>query len=394
MRIALVQDYLKEFGGAEAVFETLSDIFPKADIYTTLYCPQFFGPHQSRLEKKWGNRVHQSFFKYLPFAYKIISPLRLLSPLAFKSFDFSKYDLIITSATGAYFPNALNKKSAKLICYCHTPPRYLYGLPTARDLKKYPLFNFLAQVANHFLRLFDFTYAQNVDQFIANSETTAARIQKFYRRDSIVINPPINLPKIKNVKHNFSRAQSSEWRSYEGVSTAKNSCEHFYLTGGRLARAKRYDIAIEACNKLKVPLKIFGRDFAGFADELKNMAGPTIEFLGEVSQEEKAKLFSNAAAYLFCSDNEDFGMVSVEAQSYGCPVVGYKSGGIMETVIDGKTGILFDELTPTSCATAIKKLEKLNIKSEACLKNASQFSIESFVKKIKSLISGSNSATK
>ncbi|MBP6891909.1 hypothetical protein KBB92_03195, partial [Candidatus Shapirobacteria bacterium] len=109
MRIALVQDYLKEFGGAEAVFETLSDIFPDADIYTTLYCPKFFGPHRSRLEKKWGNRVHQSFFKYIPFASKIISPLRLLSPLAFKSFNFSSYDLIITSATGAYFPNALRK---------------------------------------------------------------------------------------------------------------------------------------------------------------------------------------------------------------------------------------------------------------------------------------------
>jgi hypothetical protein len=195
-KIALVQDYLKEYGGAEAVFETLSDIFPEADIYTTLYCPRFFGPHRGRLEKKWGNRVHQSFFKFIPFAYKIISPLRLLSPLSFRLFDFSGYDLIISSATGAYFPNALNKKSAKLICYCHTPPRYLYGLPTARNLKKYPILNSLAGIANHFLRFFDFKYAQNVDQFIANSATTAARIQKFYRRDSIIINPPIDLPKV------------------------------------------------------------------------------------------------------------------------------------------------------------------------------------------------------
>lgn len=389
MRIALVQDYLKEYGGAEAVFETLSDIFPDADIYTTLYCPKFFGPHRDRLEKKWGHRVHQSFFQYIPFAYKIISPLRLLSPLAFKSFDFSKYDIVITSATGAYFPNSLNKKSAKLICYCHTPPRYLYGLPTARDLKKYPVFNFFAQIANHFLRLFDFTYAQNVDLFIANSATTAARIQKFYRRDSVVINPPIDLPENKNAKNNFSRAQSSEWRSYEGVSTVKNSFKQFYLTGGRLARAKRYDIAIKACNQLKVPLKIFGRDFAGFTDELKNMAGPTIEFLGEVSQEEKAKLFSQAQAYLFCSDNEDFGMVSVEAQSFGCPVVGYKSGGIMETVIDGKTGILFDKLTPESCAQAISKVGALLAKAQTrtnCLKNAQNFSTEKFTTKFKKII--------
>jgi len=384
MRIALVQDYLKEYGGAEAVFETLSDIFPEADIFTTLYCPRFFGPHRPRLEKKWGTRVHQSFFKFIPFAYKIISPLRLLSSLAFKLFNFSSYDLIITSATGAYFPNALNKKSAKLICYCHTPPRYLYGLPTARDLKKYPIFNFLAGVANHFLRLFDYKYAQNVDLFIANSQTTAARIQKFYRRDSIIINPPIDLPSEKVKREFFPRAIIRG--NPKGVSTAKNLREQYFLTGGRLARAKRYDIAIEACNQLKVPLKIFGRDFAGSESELRKISGPTIEFLGEVTQEQKAKLFSSASAYLFCSDNEDFGMVSVEAQSYGCPVVGYKSGGIIETVIDGKTGILFDELTPGSCSAAIQKLEKSNIKAIDCIKNASRFSTEFFIQKIKKII--------
>lgn len=400
MKVALVQDYLKEYGGAEAVFETLSDIFPDADIYTTLYCPRFFGPHRERLEKKWGTRVHQSFFRFIPFSYKIISPLRLLSPLAFKLFNFSSYDLIITSATGAYFPNALNKKNARLICYCHTPPRYLYGLPTARDLKKYPLFNFLAKVANHFLRLFDFSYAQNVDQFIANSETTSARIQKFYRRDSIIINPPIDLP-----EHNSKGAKDLskiEEVAQSGFSSAQPvrysiTCEHwekpdkppYYLTGGRLARAKRYDIAIEACNQLKVPLKVFGRDFAGFESELRKISGPTIEFLGEVTQEQKAKLFSESQAYLFCSDNEDFGMVSVEAQSYGCPVVGYKSGGIIETVVDGKTGILFDDLTPESCAKAIEKVELLLSKAETktnCINNASQFSTENFVKKIKDVV--------
>jgi hypothetical protein len=140
MRIALVHDYLKEYGGAESVLEALSDIFPDAPIYTTLYCPGSFGPHRTRLTQKWSHRIHQSFFQYLPFAHKIISPLRLLSPLAFKSFDFSEFDLIITSATGAYFPNLINKKQAKLVCYCHTPPRYLYGLPTARNFTKTKLF--------------------------------------------------------------------------------------------------------------------------------------------------------------------------------------------------------------------------------------------------------------
>ncbi len=380
MRIALVHDYLKEIGGAETVLEALSDLFPDAPIYTTLYRPQNFGPHRDRLEKKWGSRIHQSFFKYIPFASKLISPLRLLSPLAFRLFNFQTFDLIITSATGAYFPNALNKKSAKLICYCHTPPRYLYGLPTARDLKKYPAFNALAEVANHFLRLLDFRWAQNVDQFIANSNTTSARIQKYYRRDSVVINPPINIP-IEG------RAQQSEVRLRR--KHFKKSFKPFYLTGGRLARAKRYDIAIKACNKLKLPLKIFGRDFAGFEAELKSIAGPTVEFLGEVSESQKAQLFSQAFGYFFCSDNEDFGIVSVEAQSYGCPVIGYNSGGIAETVIDNRTGVLFDKLTVDSCIKAVQKLKQLKINPQDCVANAQNFSAEKFIAKMNKLINTS-----
>lgn len=368
LRIALVHDYLKEFGGAEGVLETLSDIFPDAPIFTTLYRPQFFGPHRARLEKKWALRVHQSFFNLIPFAHKIISPLRLLSPLAFRFFDFSSFDLIISSATGAYFPNSVNKKNARLICYCHTPPRYLYGLPTARNLKKYPVLNFLAEIANHFLRLLDFKYAQNVDQFVANSSTTASRIQKFYRRDSTIINPPVLVP-------------TAIHKSY-----FVNHKSDFFLTGGRLARAKRYDIAIQACNKLKLPLKVFGRDFAGFESELRSIAGPTIEFLGEVTQEQKAKLFSQAQGYIFSSDNEDFGIVAVESQGYGCPVIGYASGGIRETVIDGKTGILFNKLTAQSCAQAIQKLSKAKIKSSDCVSRAQQFSEAKFIEKIKKLV--------
>ncbi len=369
-RIALVHDYLKEYGGAESVLETLSDIYPQADIFTSVYLPKFFGPHQRRLEKKWQGRVHTSFLQYLPFKAKLISLFRFISPLAFKSFDFSKYDIIITSATGAYFPNALNKGQAKLICYCHTPPRYLYGLATARDLKSRPILNFFAQTVFHFLRLLDFKYAQNVDQFICNSQTTRLRVKKFYKKDAIVINPPVDLPKglkIENCK----------------LKIVKNG---YFLAGGRLARAKRYDIAVKACNKLKLPLQIFGRDFAGHLDELKAIAGPTIEFLGEVSQAEKTKLFTNALAYFMCSDNEDFGIVTVEAMAHGTPVIGYNSGGVAETVIDGKTGLLFDKLTPKSCIKAIQKFQKLNINSKDCISQAQKFSPQVFTSKIKKIV--------
>lgn len=371
-KIALVHDYIKEFGGAESVLETLSDIFPDAPIYTTLYKPQFLGPHRDRLEKKWQNRIHQSFFRYLPFSYKLISPLRLLSPLAFKSFDFSQFDIIITSATGAYFPNTLNKKSAKLICYCHTPPRYLYGFATARNFTKNKIVYGIVQVLNHFLRIIDFKSAKNVDQFIANSQTTVARVQKFYRRDALVVNPPIEIIKNKASDTNFSRVVPEK---------------QYYLTGGRLARAKRYDIAIKTCNKLNLKLKIFGRDFANFSDELKSISGPNIEFLGEVNQEQKIQLYSYAKAFFFCSDNEDFGMVPVEAMAYGCPIIAYKSGGTTETVIENKTGVFFNELTPKSCIKAVKNFQKLNLKSSDCVSRAADFSTEKFIFKIKKLIS-------
>jgi glycosyltransferase involved in cell wall biosynthesis len=371
LKIALVHDYLKDYGGAELVLEALSDIFPDAPIFTTVYAPRYFGPHRTRLEKKWHGRIRQSFFGYIPFATKLLSPFRFLSPLAFRSFNFSGYDIVITSATGAFFPNSLNKKTAKLICYCHTPPRYLYGLVTARTLDSlfYRLVNIPLQFTLHFYRLFDFAFAQNVDQFIANSSTTAARIQKFYRKDSIIIHPPVDLPTL----------------TWEGGPAVAGS-ERFYLTGGRLTRAKRYDIAIKACNKLKLPLKVFGRDLAGCEPELKQIAGPTVEFLGEVTQDQKNQLFSQAKAFIFSSDNEDFGIVSVEAQGYGCPVVGYRSGGIKETVIDGKTGVLFDELTPDSCADAIKKLEKLGIDPKTCISNAQYYSQKVFIDRIRKII--------
>ena len=376
LKIALVQDYIKEFGGAESVLEVLSDIFPDAPIYTSLYRPNFLGPHQQRLEKKWSHRVNQSFFDYIPFAHKIISPLRIFSPLAFKSFDFSGYDLIISSATGAYFPNSLNKKSAKLISYCHTPPRYLYGLPTARKFTNIKIIKSLVNFINHFLRLADFKFAQNVDQFIANSQTTANRISKFYKRQALVINPPIDLPKKSEIKTNNKTSNNS-----------KSKQEKFFLTGGRLARAKRFDIPIQAANRLAVKLKVFGRDFSGLAQELKDMAGPTIEFLGEVSQQEKAKLYSQAQAFIFSAEEEDFGMVPVESMAYGCPVIAYKSGGVTETVVDGKTGIFFNQATSQSCSQAIKKFQKSKIRKEDCLKQASKFSNQAFISKIKKLIS-------
>jgi len=360
MKIAIVHDYIKEYGGAEKVLEELIKIFPKASIFTTVYLPEYLGPHKNRFEKY---DIKTSFLNDIPFRAKLISPLRLLSPFAFKSFDFSSYDLIIVSQTGAYFPNTVNKKNARLISYTHTPPRYLYGYKTARDLTKNKLIYLASHIANHFLRMIDFKSSENVDVFIANSEEVKGRIEKFYRRDAIVIYPPVKIPKVESATK-----------------------EKYYLTGGRLARAKGIDVIVNAFNKNGLTLKIFGKGFAGFEDELRKMANDNIELVGEVSDEVKFELMSKAKAFIFASYDEDFGITPVESMGVGTPVIAYKSGGVKETVIDGVSGIFYDKNNSNELHKAIEKFEKMKFDTNRIKKHAQKFSEKEFDKKIKEQI--------
>lgn len=363
MKVALVHDYIKEYGGAERVLETLHEIWPKAPVFTTVYLPKFLGPHKERFSK-WDIRT--SFLQLIPFKGKLISPFRIIAPRIFKSWNFSRYDVVIVSATGAYTPNLINKGKAVQISYCHTPPRYLYGYPTARNWKNNVIVRIFGEIANHFLRMTDFEAAQNVDYFIANSKEVAARIEKFYRRDSTVIYPPVEIP---------VTGQSSAIK-YRG----------YYVTGGRLARPKRIDLAVKVCTKLKLPLKVFGKEFAGYGEELRKMAGPTVEFLGEISDEEKFRLMAGAKAFIFPAEFEDFGITPVEAMAVGTPVIALRSGGVKESIIEGKTGVFFDEPTVESLASAVSKLERSKIKSEDCIAQAKKFSKERFIREIKNFV--------
>jgi len=173
MKVAIVHDYIKEYGGAERVLESLCEVFPDAQIYTLIYSSSFLGPHAERFEKF---KIHTSFLQYIPFKNKLISPIRIIAPLVFKTFDFSKFDVVTVSQTGAYTPNMIDKKSAIQICYSHTPPRYLYGYATARDWKKNLFLKVVGELMNHILRILDYKSSQNVDYFIANSNNVASRI--------------------------------------------------------------------------------------------------------------------------------------------------------------------------------------------------------------------------
>jgi glycosyltransferase involved in cell wall biosynthesis len=360
LKIAIVHDYIKEYGGAERVLEELVRLFPTADIYTSLYAPEFLGPHKKRFE---NYEIKTTWLNSVPLRQKLISPLRLLSPFAFKSLELAKYDVIIVSQTGAYFPNLVKKGKAKLICYTHTPPRYLYGYKTAREWRQNKLFYATASVANHFLRVVDFSASKNVDLFIANSEEVASRIEKFYRKRAEVIYPPVKIPNV-----------------------VKGKKEDFYVAGGRLARAKGMDVIVKAFNKNEKKLKIFGKGFAGYEEELKNMAKGSIEFVGEVADEEKFSLLASAKAFIFASYDEDFGITPVEAMGVGTPVIAYRSGGVKETVIDGKTGIFYDENSPESLNKALDKYEKTKIDPNDCVQQAEKFSEKEFDRKIREIV--------
>jgi glycosyltransferase involved in cell wall biosynthesis len=362
MKVAIVHDYIKEYGGAERVLESLHAVFPDAPVYTSLYLPKYLGPHRERF-KNWDIRT--SWADVIPLNSKLISPLRLAAPELFRSLDLSKYDVVIVSATGAYSPNTVKTGDAVHICYSHTPPRYLYGYETARDWKKNPVSRFIGTWAIHFLRMIDFNSSQNVDYFIANSNETKRRIEKFYRKDATVIYPPVEF----ELKTKVERG-------------------NYYLTGGRIARAKHTDLIIDAFVENGLPLKVFGKGFAGFEEEIRKKVANSsnIEFLGEVSDEKKNELMAGAKAFVFASEDEDFGITPVEAMMAGTPVIAHSSGGVLETVIDGKTGLFFSAFTVSSLNGAINKLEKAKFDSVKIKEHAKKFSKARFEKEIKEFV--------
>src|SRR3989344_4589927 len=378
MRVALVHDFLSEYGGAERVLETLCEIFPKAPIYTAFY--KEGSPAYLRFKAK---KIITSWAQNMPFfVSKLHSPLRFLAPLIWNSFDFSQYDLVITSSSW-YVTKGLVKrnttpKQSKLatgqangkrrtleICYCHTPPRYLYGYPTSVNWQKYWPIRIYALLVNHFMRVYDFEAAQRVDYFIANSKEVAARIKKFYRRDSKVIYPPVALPKAPEVGKG-----------------------DYFLVVSRLVGAKGLQLAIDTANKLNFKLRIVGRE-AGYAGEykkIKRIAGNNVEFLGYVPDSQLARLYSGARAFLALATDEDFGITPVEAMLCGTPVIAYKGGGYLESVIDGKTGVFFKPDTAGALTLAINKF--LQLEKEGAFdpkfirKHAQKFSKDRFKREI------------
>ena len=364
MKVALVHDYIKEYGGAERVLRTLADIFPNAPIYTA------FSVKGSTAEKEFRNReIKQSFLAPILKIWRLYSPLRFLAPVIWKSFDLQNYDLVITSASWYIARGFRIGTKTKVICYCHTPPRWLYGYEMSVGFTKYWPVKVYATIVGHFMRLYDYKSAQTVDSWIANSENVKKRISKFYRKNSTVIYPPVDVEKIIQATKNIKK-------------------ENFYLVVSRLVGAKGLEEAAKAAKELGFKLKIVGEahGFANVEKKLKKLSGGSIKLLGKVSDEELYELYGKAKGFIALARDEDFGMTVVEAQAAGTPVIAFNGGGFKESVVDGKTGILINARDKKTISSAIKKLEITRRDKKVLQKNARRFSKESFVKEIKAFV--------
>lgn len=360
-RVAIVHDYLREYGGAERVIEALHELWPDAPVYVAFYDKEALGIQAERF-KNWD--IRETWITRLPFYKKLFSPYRIFAKFAFADLDLSQYDLVISSSN-AYMAKAVRAQAGRHICYCHTPPRSLYGYSTMTDWQKNPVTYIFGSLINHLMRIWDFEVAQKVDVMVANSEETRKRIKKFYRLDSQVIFPPVE--QVDIASQNKAEKKSS-------------AVEDYYLYVGRLAKSKNVDLAIKACEKLKVKLKLVGSGQG--LDYLQSIAGNQTEFLGGVNDEELANLYANAKALLFPAEDEDFGIVPIEAMAHGVPVIAHNSGGPKETVLANKTGVFFDELNEISLIEAMKKAEKISFDKKLIQKHAQSFSKKTFQDKI------------
>ncbi len=364
LKVVLVHDYLKEYGGAERVLKALREIWPEAPIYTA-FCLKNSAAGRAFADAK----IVESRFAPLIKYKNLYSPLRFLTPLIWRSFNLSQYDLVITSASWYITRGFRVGPKTKVICYCHTPPRYLYGYPTSIEWQRYLPVRIYGSLIAHFLRLYDYSSAQKVDEFIVNSENVAARVKKFYRRSSTVIYPPVEVEKIKKA-------------------TAGLKPKDYFLVASRLVGAKGIELAAEVAKKAKARIKIVGEP-AGlrwFGGKLKKLENPYVEFLGRIPDGELYRYYGQCRAFLALETDADFGITPVEAMAAGRPVIAFRGGGYLESVVEGKTGEFFNEPTVESLVAVLKDFDPRKYKKDDCIAQAKKFSKERFKKEIKEFV--------
>jgi len=354
MKVALIHDHLAQDGGAEKVLKVLAEMFPEAPIFTLLY-------EKKNTDKYYRHRqIETSIIQKLPGGISHYQWYMPFMPMAVEFFDLSGYDLVISDSS-SFAKGVITSSHTLHICYCHTPTRYLWSdtHQYINELKYNKYFKKVISLALNYIRMWDRLAADRVDEYIANSRFVAKRIKKYYKRESTVIYPPVETEQFKI---------SAEVGDY-------------FLIGGRLAPYKRVDLVVEAFKKINKKLKIYG-DGVDLARLKKIAKGySNIEFLGWVDDTAKAELYSRALAFIYPQE-EDFGITAVEAMASGRPVIAYRRGGATETVVDGLTGVFFNEQTVASLTEAINNFDNSKFNPEIIKQYAEKFSVVKFKNEI------------
>ena len=354
-RVAIVHDYLNQPGGAEKVVEVFVEMFPGAPVFTSVYDPD-------AMPAVWRDvDVRTSFMQRLGPRLKVAKALLPLYPLAFESFDLSEYDLVLSSTT-AFAKGVLTRPGTAHVCYCNNPTRFLwtYGDYVARESLP-PGSRFVLPVVASALRVWDFAAAQRVDHFVAGSHNAARRIAKYYRRDSEVLQAPIDV---------------------NAYTPAPDEVADYFLVVSRLQSYKRLDLAVEACSRLNVPLLVIGD--GPDRPRLESLAGPSVRFLGRVSNEEAVHHLARCRALIFPGE-EDFGLTPLEAQASGRPVIALRRGGALETVREGETGVFFDEASIESLIEALRTFHD-DFNPQVLRANAARFDKQPFKQRLETIL--------
>jgi glycosyltransferase involved in cell wall biosynthesis len=352
MRVAIIHDNLIQFGGAERVLASLLDIFPNAPVYTLLYDRQRAG---LAIDER---RVRTSFLQRIPGARQNHHYFPLLMPMAMEQFDLHEFDVVF-SATHSYAKGVITGPNTLHISYCFTPTRYVWDdcHRYVRDFSRLALSLRLAPLGLSYIRLWDYFASQRVDNYLTLSNFVAARIAKYYGRSAEVVPPPVDVER-------FAITRASEG---------------YYLVVSRLVPYKRTELAIEACERLGRPLKIAGT--GPEIDRLRERAGEHTEFLGFVPDAKLPAVYAGARALLFPQE-EDFGITPLEAAAAGVPTIAYGFGGALETIVDGETGVFFQQQSADALANAIVVFEKGEFDSASIRQHAEGFSGSRFAAQI------------
>jgi glycosyltransferase involved in cell wall biosynthesis len=341
--------------GGEKMLESLLEIFPDADIFTHVYNPKNIS---SAIK---AHNIYTSYINKLPFAKKHYKMYLPLMPNALLDFDLQKYDLVISSEAGPA-KGVISNPNAFHICYCHTPMRYVWDMYHQYQSEQNFFVRFAMKMFAPKLRVWDITSANMVDKFITNSNYVAARIKRYYRRDAQVVFGPVDIEKFKNIKRDV---------------------KDYYLFFGQVTKYKRVDIAIEACLKTNRKLIVAGGG-AGKKLLAKYKNNSLIKFAGKITDRQALEYYSSAKALLF-PGIEDLGLVPIEANACGCPVIAYKEGGVLDTILENKTGVFFEEQNSGSLIDALDTFEKNESKysdRDIYREHVQQFSKEEFKKRI------------